>query len=128
MSEQETPLSKQHQLAVAIAQGKSVAAWASQNQMRGTTAFRWADDPDVRRQVQDLRRRHFDRALGNGPGITSRFPPPLRRGDPQPGVAAAPGTEIETSPVDHEPRNGAVIRYRRSRTSKVSGNNGLKPQ
>jgi len=28
------------------------------------TAFRWAKDPDVRRQVEDWRRRSLDRALG----------------------------------------------------------------
>ncbi len=64
MSEEEIPLSKQDQLAVAIAQGKSVTAWASQNEVSRATAYRWANDPDVRRQAEDWRRRALDRALG----------------------------------------------------------------
>jgi len=64
MSEQEISLSKQDQLALAIAQGKSVPLWASQNDVPRATAYRWAKDPDVRRQADDWRRRSVDRALG----------------------------------------------------------------
>jgi hypothetical protein len=63
MSE-EIPSTKQDELAVAVAQGKSVAAWARQNDVPIATAYRWAKDPDLRRQVQDWRRRCLDRALG----------------------------------------------------------------
>ena len=64
MSEEEIPLSKQDQLALAIAQGKSITAWARQNDVPTSTAYRWANDPDVRRQVEDWRRRSLDHALG----------------------------------------------------------------
>jgi hypothetical protein len=64
MSEEEPPLSKQDQLALAIAQGKSVPGWARQNDVPRSTAYRWANDPDVRRQVEDWRRRSLDRAIG----------------------------------------------------------------
>ena len=64
MSEEETPLSKHDQLARAIAQGKSVAQWARQNEVPTRTAQRWANDPNVRRLVADCRRRCLDRALG----------------------------------------------------------------
>jgi len=68
MSEEEKPLSKQDQLAIAIAQGKSIAIWARENDVHERTAYRWARDPDVRRQVEDIRRRFLDRALGSMAG------------------------------------------------------------
>ena len=46
MSDEEIPLSKQDQLAIAIAQGKSIAAWARENQVPTSTAYGWASDPD----------------------------------------------------------------------------------
>ncbi len=64
MSEEEIPLSQHDQLAMAIAQGKSIAGWARQNGVPRRTAQRWATEPDVRRQVEDWRRRVHDRALG----------------------------------------------------------------
>jgi hypothetical protein len=64
MSEEEIPLSQHDQLAMAIAQGKSIAGWARQNGVPRRTAQRWATEPDVRRQVEDWRRRVLDRALG----------------------------------------------------------------
>jgi len=64
MPEEEIPLSQQDQLAMAIAQGKSIAGWARQNGVPRRTAQRWATEPDVRRQVEDWRRRVLDRALG----------------------------------------------------------------
>jgi hypothetical protein len=64
MSEEEIPLSQHDQLAMAVAQGKSVAEWARQNGVPARTAQRWAAAPDVRRQVEDWRRRILDRALG----------------------------------------------------------------
>ena len=68
MSEAETPLSKQDQLALAIAQGKSITRWARENEVPRSTAYYWANDPDVRRLVEDCRRRSLDRALGSMAG------------------------------------------------------------
>jgi hypothetical protein len=64
MSEDEIPLSQHDRLAMAVAQGKSITAWARQNGVPRRTAQRWAAEPDVRRQVEDWRRRILDRALG----------------------------------------------------------------
>ena len=64
MSEEEIPLSQRDQLAMAVAEGKSIALWARQNGVATRTAQRWAAEPDVRRQVEDSRRRILDRALG----------------------------------------------------------------
>ena len=64
MSEAENPLSQRDQLALAVARGKSIARWAQQNGVAPRTAQRWAAEPDVRRLVEDSRRRILDRALG----------------------------------------------------------------
>jgi hypothetical protein len=54
-------------LALAIAGGQSIAAWAQQNGVSERTAFSWAKDPKVRREVDACRRR----ALNPGaPGLT----------------------------------------------------------
>ena len=63
MSE-EVPLSQREQLALVVAQGKSIAGWARQNGVPRRTAERWAAEPDARRRVEDWRRRILDRALG----------------------------------------------------------------
>jgi hypothetical protein len=67
MSE-EVPESKKTQLAYAIAQGKSVVAWARQNDVPTSTAYFWAGQPEVRRVVDSWRRRWLDRALGRMAG------------------------------------------------------------
>jgi len=72
MAEAEIPSTKQDQLALAIAHGQSINAWALQNQVPKTTAYRWANDPDVRRQVKDSRRRRLDRASGSMAGRCMR--------------------------------------------------------
>jgi hypothetical protein len=64
MSEAENPLSQRDQLALAVATGKSIALWARRNGVATRTAQRWAAEPDVRRLVEDSRRRILDRALG----------------------------------------------------------------
>ena len=64
MSDEEIPLSQHDQLAMAVAQGKSVAEWARKNGVPRRTAQRWANEPDVPRQVEEWRRRILDRALG----------------------------------------------------------------
>ena len=50
-------------LAQAIAQGRSVALWASDNDVPRSTAYRWACQPEVRASVESCRRRIQDRAL-----------------------------------------------------------------
>jgi hypothetical protein len=64
MSEEEIPVHKQDQLALAIARGMSIYAWARQNDVPTSTAYKWANKPDVRRQVEDWRRGSLDHALG----------------------------------------------------------------
>lgn len=64
MSEAENPLSQRDQLALAVARGKSIARWARQHGVATRTAQRWAAEPDVRRLIEDSRRRILDRALG----------------------------------------------------------------
>jgi hypothetical protein len=63
MSAEQVPLSKQDQLAVAIGHGQSITAWARKNDVPRSTAYYWANRPDVRRLVADHRRRYLDRAL-----------------------------------------------------------------
>ena len=48
---------KKNQLALAIAQGKSVALWASENRVPRSTAYRWAGQPEVRSAAESRRRR-----------------------------------------------------------------------
>jgi hypothetical protein len=48
---------KQIELAVAIAQGKSVDLWARDNHVPRSTAYRWAGQPDVRTTSETCRRR-----------------------------------------------------------------------
>jgi hypothetical protein len=66
MTEQleELPEKQKTELALAIAQGASVKAWALANAVNERTAYRWAADPRVRALVDDTRRRTVDRAVG----------------------------------------------------------------
>ena len=52
------------QLALAIAQGTSIAVWARKNNVPRRTATRWASEPKVRAAVESCRRRALDRAIG----------------------------------------------------------------
>jgi hypothetical protein len=61
---EEPRLSKKSKLAIAIAQGTSVASWARQNDVPKRTAYRWAADPKVRTAAEACRRRTIDRAVG----------------------------------------------------------------
>jgi hypothetical protein len=61
---EEVPEDKKIGLAAAIAQGKSVRAWARQNEVPSSTAHYWAGQPELRRMVETLRRRSIDRAVG----------------------------------------------------------------
>ena len=51
------------QLALAIAQGISVTAWACANGVSRRTAFHWAKDPLVRKTVESCRRRMTEQAI-----------------------------------------------------------------
>jgi hypothetical protein len=48
MSEDEIPVSQHDRLAMAVAQGKSITAWARHNGVPRRTAQRWAAEPDYR--------------------------------------------------------------------------------
>ena len=60
----ESTNSQKQQLALAIAEGTSVAQWASQNGVVERTAYHWAAQPDVRAEVESIRRRALDEAIG----------------------------------------------------------------
>ncbi len=63
---------KKIHLALAIAGGESVAAWAKQNGVSERTAFYWAKDPKVRREVEACRRRVVNQAIGRLTGMTTK--------------------------------------------------------
>jgi hypothetical protein len=51
-------------LALAIATGRTVKAWATAHDVPVRTAYTWARSPEVRRRVRRIRRRAIDRAVG----------------------------------------------------------------
>ena len=51
-------------LALALVQGRSVAAWAHENHVPRSTAYRWAGQPDVQAAAESSRRRACNRVLG----------------------------------------------------------------
>jgi hypothetical protein len=53
-----------NELASAIARGESITAWAHSNGVPLSTAFRWSQEPKVRREVEAWRRRALDRTIG----------------------------------------------------------------
>ncbi len=55
---------KKIDLALAIAGGKAIAAWASQNDVPLRTAYRCSRDPQVRGEVQEWRRFVLDLTIG----------------------------------------------------------------
>jgi hypothetical protein len=61
---EERPRSRKTELALAIANGTSVTAWARGNQVPKRTAYRWAGEPKVRAAVESYRRRAVDQAIG----------------------------------------------------------------
>ena len=61
---EEVCLDKKTSLALAIARGQSIDAWAKKNDVPRSTAFRWASDPKVRREVEATQRRALGRAIG----------------------------------------------------------------
>jgi hypothetical protein len=64
MSEELPPILRDG-LALAVARGNRISAWARQHDVPRSTAYRWAKDPELRRQVHELRRRFIDQALGS---------------------------------------------------------------
>ena len=61
--EQEVLLSKQDRLALALVAGKTIRDWAQETGVPERTAYRWASEPEVRRQLQDWRRAAIDNTL-----------------------------------------------------------------
>jgi hypothetical protein len=51
-------------LALAIATGRTVRAWAKEHDVPERTAYKWARSPEVRKMVRRIRRRAIDRAVG----------------------------------------------------------------
>jgi hypothetical protein len=51
------------QLAIALAQGAPIKAWARTQNVPISTVYRWANDPEVRREVDAHRRRAIDRGV-----------------------------------------------------------------
>jgi hypothetical protein len=70
--EKEVRRHKKINLALAIAEGESIAAWAQQNGVSERTAFSWAKDPKVRREVEACRRRVVNQAIGRLTGMTTK--------------------------------------------------------
>ena len=56
-------------LALAVAEGESIAEWARQNGVPERTAQRWAQDRNVRREVDACRRRALNEAIGRMTGM-----------------------------------------------------------
>jgi hypothetical protein len=69
--EKEVRRHKKINLALAIAGGESITAWAKQNEVSERTAFYWAKDSKVRRQVEACRRRVVNQAIGRLTGMTT---------------------------------------------------------
>ena len=67
--EKEVRRLKKINLALAVAEGESIAAWARQNGVPERTAQRWAQDRNVRREVNACRRRALNQAIGRLTGM-----------------------------------------------------------
>jgi hypothetical protein len=55
---------KKTDLAFVIAQGASIKKWAEANGVPKTTAYRWADEPEVQACANAIRRRALERGVG----------------------------------------------------------------
>ena len=69
--EKEVRRLKKINLALAVAEGESIAEWARQNGVPERTALRWAQDPKVRREVDACRRRALNQAIGRLTGMAT---------------------------------------------------------
>jgi len=67
--EKEVRRLKKINLALAVAEGESIAEWARQNGVPERTAQRWAQDRNVRREVDACRRRALNQAIGRLTGM-----------------------------------------------------------
>ena len=67
--EKEVRHHKEINLALAVAEGESIAAWARENGVPERTAQRWAQDRNVRREVDACRRRALNQAIGRLTGM-----------------------------------------------------------
>ena len=67
--EKEVRRLKKINLALAVAEGESIAEWARQNGVPERTAQRWAQDRNVRREVDACRRRALNQAVGRLTGM-----------------------------------------------------------
>jgi hypothetical protein len=56
--------SQKDQIALALAQGSSLRKWAEANGVPKSTAYRWAEDPEVKARANAIRRRFLNRAVG----------------------------------------------------------------
>jgi hypothetical protein len=56
--------SRKSSLALALAGGGTVTAWARENQIPERTAYTWSRSPEVLEQVEMIRREAIDRAIG----------------------------------------------------------------
>ena len=70
--EKEARRQKKIHLAPTILGGESISAWARQNGVSERTAFYWAKDPKVRREVEACRRRVVNQAIGRLTGMTTK--------------------------------------------------------
>jgi hypothetical protein len=61
---EKAPFGKKNGLIVVVARGDSIAKWAAANGVARRTAFNWAKRPEIRVEVNALRRRFVDRAAG----------------------------------------------------------------
>ena len=69
--EKEVRRLKKINLALAVAEGESIAEWAGQNGVPERTAQRWAQDRNVRREVDACRRRALNEAIGRLTGMAT---------------------------------------------------------
>jgi len=53
------------QFAVAMAMGQKISVWAKKNGVPIRTCYNWAQTPEHKAAVRELRRRAFDRAVGH---------------------------------------------------------------
>jgi hypothetical protein len=67
--EKEVRRLKKINLAAAVAEGESIAEWARENGVPVRTAQRWAQDRNVRREVDACRRRALNQAVGRLTGM-----------------------------------------------------------
>ena len=70
--EEELQQSKKSELALAIARGVSIAAWARKNEVSRRPAFYWAKEPKVREEVDEWRRHSLNRAIGRMAGRATK--------------------------------------------------------